>query len=369
MKRFLPWVAVVVALALAAAVGTLVMPWTPPSDPQPVTASVARLCPAAYDATGDQTLAAWSDSGTLTTAPLDAPEQTSTPDGLAWTTADAPTVVRLPDTPAYAASAAVAADKGPERGLSATACVASTTDAWFTGLRSDDSHQTSVELVNLDGTDAEASLTFYGPDGIIPSPGSRGLTVPAQGSRTVSVGPLISSSDPVTVQVHATAGRLAVLVRERRWNGTKPLGSDWVRESALPGTSLVIPGIPAGKGDRSLVLTNPGERVVQADIQILGDAGAYQPVGAESIDIPAGATRVLDLAAGLNSQSGSVQVEATGDVTAAVEVTRVGRPPPMISWSSRQPRPWGEPERRCGPDPRRSRAPSCWPTPPTRRLR
>ncbi|MFV0450898.1 MAG: DUF5719 family protein [Propioniciclava sp.] len=323
MRGVAAWITTGVLLVGTVAVG-LAAPPPPPPVREPVRANLARVCPGGQESSARQRLGAWASEQNPAIAPLNEPEHPEAVEGLFWATPDDATRVSLPAAGTATAAAALWAESGPERGLSATPCVAPHTDAWFVGVRSDEDHAATVELVNLDATEVEVSLTFGGPEGPVPAAGARGITVPAQGTRSVALGPLLEVSGPATVHVEATVGRVASFVRVQRWDGTKPLGADWIPPSAPPERAVAIPGVPDGDGERSLVVMNPGERVVQADIEVLGDAGSYQAAGAETVDLPPGATRVVDLEPGLGGQPGSVLVRASDVVTAAVEVSRGG---------------------------------------------
>ncbi|MFV0406696.1 MAG: DUF5719 family protein [Propioniciclava sp.] len=317
------WVAVL-GMAAAAALGSYVPAWTPTQPPPDRETTVVRACPAALEGSATQELAAWAPSE-IRIAPVAGPQDAEV---LAETTATLPTGPTRVTVPVQgaAAAAAVWAESGPDRGLTATSCVSARTDAWFVGARSDDGHQAAMELVNLDATDAEVALSLYGPDGLVPAAGSRGISVPARGSRTVPLGPLVQSADPIAVRVQATVGRVAGFLRVRRWDGSTALGADWVPESASPSGLVLVPGVPGGAGERTLLVTNPGERVAPVEIEILGDTGSHQAVGAEDLDVPPGATRVVDLEPGLAGQPGSVLLRTSGEIAAAVEVSLGGDP-------------------------------------------
>lgn len=322
-KRFVAWGVTAAFIAGSAVVGLLAPPWTT-SGTAPLRSTLTQGCPAASEASANHRLTATADDPQLAVAPIDDPVSLAPPPDPVWTMPTTASRVALSSTGSATATAAVWASDGPERGLSAITCGGARTDTWYVGVRSDDQHQASVDVINLDATEAEVALTFYGPDGRVASAGSRGLSVPAHGSRTIPLGPLLSSDQPVSVRVEATAGRVVSYIRVIRWDGTTPLGAEWVPESAPPAETAVVPGVPAGKGNRTLVITNPTERVVQASVEILSDGGAFEPVGAEGLDLPPQSTRTLDLKPGLSGQPGSIRLSATGEVLAGIEASRGG---------------------------------------------
>lgn len=308
------------ALAAAVVVGVAAGVWTPPPAAAPVTnASVERACPAAVGDTATTRLTAWA-SGGVRTAPLADPAAATERTEVAWDAADTVTrVLTAADDPAAVAASAWAGD-GPDRGLSALLCPAALGDAWFVGVRSDASHTAELALTNLDSTPAEVSLTILGTDGRVTAAGLRGIQVGARATRRIALGPLLDSGEPAAVRVETTAGRVAGVLRERAWEGTAARGGLWVGAAAAPATTAVVPGVPGGAGARTLVVTNPGDRVAEVRVDILGDSGAIQIAGAESIDLPGHTTRTLELAPGLGGHAGSVRLTATRDVLAAVRV-------------------------------------------------
>ncbi|WP_300079846.1 DUF5719 family protein [Propioniciclava sp.] len=318
------WTSIAVAGALAAAtvaVGATAPAWTPPADTAATTgASVERACPGTAGDTATTRLAAWAEGG-VTTATLADPAASSDQSAPTWDAAAEVTRVLTPaDAPAAVTASAWAAD-GPDRGLSAVACPAALGDAWFVGVRSDAAHTTELFLTNLDSTPAEVSLTILGADGRVAAAGTRGIQVNARTTRTVALGPLLDSGEPATIRVETTAGRVASVVRERAWDAATPRGALWLGATAAPAASVVVPGIPGGAGERTVVVTNPGDRVATVSVDVLGDAGAIQVAGAETLELPAQTTRTLNLAPGLAGHPASVRLSGSREVLAAVRVT------------------------------------------------
>lgn len=320
----LAWTSVAVAgalLAATAAVGVYAPGWTPPVETAATSgASVERACPAPVGTSATTRLSAWAEGGVATAAlgePAAATEQTEA----TWDAASDVTRVRTPaDAPAAVTASAWAAD-GPDRGLSALACPAALGDGWFVGVRSDAGHTSELLLTNLDSTPAEVSLTILGTDGPVRPAGTRGIQVNARSTRTIALGPLLDSGEPAAIRVETTAGRVASVLREHTWDGSTPRGGFWVGVAAAPAASVVVPGVPGGAGERTLVVTNPGDRVATVRVDVLGDAGAIQVAGAETIELPAQTTRTLNLAAGLAGHPGSVRLSSSREVVAAVRVT------------------------------------------------
>lgn len=223
------------------------------------------------------------------------------------------------DTPFSGTSMSTAAS-GPFRGLSLTECRAPATQAWLTGVVSSDSVLTDLVLINLDNGDAAVDLTFYGDNGEVTAVGGRGILVGANAQRAISLKPLITQPTPMTVHVETSQGRVAAFARETMWQGNNPVGTSWITPAAT-GTDVVVPGVPDGDGTRQLVVANPSERGITADITALTANGPVSLAGAAQIDVPARSTRSVSLETGLASAAAAVHVRADTEITASVRTT------------------------------------------------
>ncbi|MGC3955925.1 MAG: DUF5719 family protein [Propionicimonas sp.] len=210
---------------------------------------------------------------------------------------------------------------GPDRGLSATTCESAATRRWFAGVLLNDNAQADLVLANADTVDAAVDVTIFGPDGRINAAGSRGIVVEAHSARSVPLSVLATATGPVTLLVESSAGRVAATLRQRLWQGTTPLGADWVPPAVAPATELVVPGVVAGEGERELVVTNPGDRTASVTVELLGEAGRSAIPGAESLDLPAGATRSVELSPGLAGQPGGLRLTSEQPIVAGVRQT------------------------------------------------
>ncbi|WP_460766863.1 DUF5719 family protein, partial [Mariniluteicoccus flavus] len=224
-----------------------------------------------------------------------------------------------------AAAAYAATPDGADRGLALARCVAPATTSWFTGLYAGGSGpggrattRSEVVLVNPDSTRADVDLRVLGPAGQIAAPGGRGLTVPARSTRVVALESLVSERGALGVQVRASRGRIHATVRQRAGFGPLPGGMDLQVPSAQPSTVQVVPGIPDGPGERTLVVTNPGDRRTTAKVELMGPNGTFVPAEARTLDVNAGSTAQVSLAQGLAQEAGAVRVTTDQPVTAAV---------------------------------------------------
>ncbi|HOA88339.1 MAG TPA: DUF5719 family protein [Propioniciclava tarda] len=309
-----------VALAAATAFVPAIRPTAPVADASAV--RVTRACPT-LDAGVQLGLTALGDG--LAQAPLATPT-TLTP-------VTSPQVIALAKDPGrisapvgspfwgvVSASAATDADQG----LSLAACRSPRAQQWFAGVRSNANARSEVVLVNLDTTEASVNINVYGPDGALAAPGARGVEVAGRSQRILPMGPLVDAATPVTLEVATSTGRVAAFVRQRLFNGTAPLGADWISATAEPDELAVIGSVPAGDGARTLVIGNPGDRTAQVKVEVLGPDGAYAPVGIETVDVPADSTRTFPLDQVLGGKSAALRLTGSRPIVAAVEAATVG---------------------------------------------
>jgi hypothetical protein len=278
---------------------------------------VSVVCPAFNSAATRIRVAAQSANEKVRTAKLSAPQKTTDTDGLA-VVADPgePVRVSVAGSQLFGATTSASAGEGPGRGLSLTSCLAPSAEFWFTGVDVTDAAQSDLVLVNLDSTDAVVDLVAYGAGGRLSAP--RGLTVKGNSSNSVALGAIPRHPDPITVKVSTSQGRVAAFIRQITWQGNTPLAAEWVPSGVGPVTDQVLPGIPAGKGKRLLLVTNPGELTADVGIDVLGPSGRSQLAGAERLQVPPGVTSVVDLAPGLAGQAAAVQLTSSLPVIAGL---------------------------------------------------
>ena len=324
MNRWLVPGAVAVTLALATVAAGLLPPQAaPPVEVPPDSSRVSLVCPSFSSATASVRVVAATSGAALRTAPLSNPGKEDEASGVAkLQNAAEPVRISGRRSDAFGGATLVTAGAGPERGLSASGCQAPRTDNWFTGVDLSGDTQAELHLANLDAAEAAVDVTVWSDQGRLAAPGSRGLIVPGHSQRTVSVGQLVRSGTPLTLLVRTSQGRVAAFLRERQWQGTTPLGAEWIAPTDAPAAEVVIAGIPQGVGRRELVVANPGERTAGVRIEVLGTSGRTAIAGQETMDLPAGTTRSVDLVAGLAEQAGSLRLESTQPITAALRLTR-----------------------------------------------
>lgn len=309
-----PVVALVATVAVALLLGLL------PSGqvagaPVTVTGTRALSCPAGEPATLATTVLAGSADGISARALGEG--TTGTAQFFLKTPVQKPTVLSGGATVAGLSQSDVAS--GVNKGLWLAPCRQPGAELWFSGVLSSNAERSAVDLVNIDPTQAIVDVMILGRDGRVGAAGARGLTVPGNSSRTVFLEPLLTSADPVGLQVRTSQGRVAATVR---MSGSA--GGDWAVPAAPPATTQVIPVVPGGDGARTLIVTNPGSRRVSVKVEALDTTSAFGPAGADSFDVNAESTLAVPLEAALKGTTVALRVTATQPVVTGVRVITGG---------------------------------------------
>ena len=235
---------------------------------------------------------------------------------------DASIVIAADGAMATASSAVIVDDvkTGTEAGLKAAPCLAPATTHWFSGLGATDEDRTDLILSNPDDAQAQVDLRYYGRSGRIAVPGSPGVVIRGHDTRPVSLTKLQGES-PVSVAVQASQGRVTAVAKRTQTSQIKPAGVDWQLPSTSPAKVVLIPGVPAGEGNRQLVVTNPNNSRATVDVHVLGFQGPYTPSGAGSVDVPPEGTATVNLQPGLAGEAAGIKLTSDVPVTGAVVST------------------------------------------------
>lgn len=232
--------------------------------------------------------------------------------------------VPVGDQPAEIAAASSAQVSAEDlSGFVASACARPEMESWLVGGSAATGASDLVVLANPGSVAARVSITVYGAAGAaVPAPG-KAIVVPAGTQRVVPLASLaIGEENPVlrvtSAQAPVRASLQASLTRVLVAGGVDQIGA-----TAVPGTDIVIPGVPVvttqgGAGESnvptSVRLLSPSADA-QATVTVLQGGGA---VGApQTVPLTAGIPLKLDLG-GLAPGTYAVRVSATAPVTGAV---------------------------------------------------
>lgn len=315
--------AVVGVAALGAVVafsGGVLSPERAAARPVVVAANETLACPST--GRGTTTTAAANLSGQVSlTDPADGRQLPAQPNGPVVTLkSDQPTMLSTTGGSIGGGTSVSIGTDGLDRGIAAAGCQSPTTEAWFPGVFSSDSRITSLVLTNVDPAQASVDLVFYGASGPIPAPGARSIVLRGNSTQSLSLETLVKSADPIAVAVRTTEGRVTVVARERVLGdaGAPANGVEWQAASPAPRTSMVIPGIPAGAGNRTLHVVNPGDRRAEVSVEFLGADGVFRPHMGGGVSVNPNSTTQLSLTADLAQGAAAVRLTSEQPVSASV---------------------------------------------------
>lgn len=288
--------------------------------PETAAARYSVVCPSFDPTVGSVNVAAGAAEGTVRVATVAEPDTADTPEGVVVKTdAKVPVLVSGTSDIPFGATTAVSAGEGGERGLSLVGCSSPATQQWFSGALLNRNAELELTLSNTDATAAAVDVTVIGPDGVVAVPGSRGIEVAAHSTSSVKLQAGDPIDGPVSVEVTTTVGRVATALRQRVWQGESVLGAEWLPQALGPANEQVIAVVPTDvAGQLVLAVTNPGDRAASVQIDLLTTGGATTRVGLESLDVPAGTTRTLELAEAFGSEPAAIRLRSEAEIVAGV---------------------------------------------------
>jgi len=207
--------------------------------------------------------------------------------------------------------------------LAAADCAPPVADQWFTGVGAGATHDSTIELVNLDAGRAIADITVRSPGGVLDVRALRGVSVPGNTSQLLDLGQVAPGRDDLSLEVHTSRGRLAVHVVDAYDElGSSVPVQDWLAPQSEPLTSNMVLGLATGAGERTLVLANPGADEVRATVKVVTATSVFAPAGVEPIPVAPDSTASVSLDDVLRQavKKGGIGllVESTGPVTATL---------------------------------------------------
>jgi hypothetical protein len=191
-----------------------------------------------------------------------------------------------------------------EQGLATTPCVPPRPEYWFTGVGAGAEHVSTLELTNPDLGPAVADVTVWGGTGPIDVPGLRGISLPGGETEQIDLGSVVPRRGELLLHVVVSRGRLgATLVDEIPALGARPATTGWLPASPEPATETLLLGLATGEdADDTLVIGNPGDSEVRAELRVVTPDAAFVPEGLEEVRIDPESTETITLTETLRTQ-------------------------------------------------------------------
>lgn len=207
--------------------------------------------------------------------------------------------------------------------LTAVDCAPTAAEQWFTAVGAGATHSSVVELVNPNPGRAVADLLVWSPNGPLDVAGLRGVTVPGGSSTRLDLGEIVPRRGELTVRVTTLRGQLSAYVLDTYDQlGAGVRASEWLVGQPAPGTEAVILGLARGSGERTLVLGNPGESELRAEIKVVTPRSVFTPEGVEPVRVAPGTTQKVTMSPLIEELAAQgaigLVVAANGPVTATL---------------------------------------------------
>lgn len=233
-----------------------------------------------------------------------------------------PAVVRARGQLAARVAAEQTSNTGTDsgQGLSGTRCTQPDTNSWFVADGVEFGRETTLHLLNVDDESVSVNVDVLGPDGPVDSAAGKGITVEPHGRTSLDLGSLAPQASVAALHVRTRTGSVAAALHSRATRGDRAHGTDWVLPTAAPREELVLPGLPAGRGARRLLLAAPGDSSAAVTVQAVTPEGTYTLQSAESVSVSSGSVTSVDLSDGLSGRAAALRVSSDVPVTATAAV-------------------------------------------------
>lgn len=202
-------------------------------------------------------------------------------------------------------------------------CLAPRSRWWFTGAGAGLDHASTLVVANLDPGRAVIDVEVHGPDGLVDSVGTRGITVQPGEVQVIDLVEVAPQAEELAVHVEASRGRVVAALADRF--ATRPAaaqGREWIPVQADAGRQLRLAPLPARADRRTLVVANPTGREALAEVEISTASGAFVPTDVPQLRVPPGTVVTADLGPAVGREAAAVVLDSSVPLTATVRSTR-----------------------------------------------
>jgi hypothetical protein len=200
-------------------------------------------------------------------------------------------------------------------GLATAQCQGPGTSFWFLGPGANSAALIELYLMNTDNQPADAQVEALTDNGPLVGSSDTGIVVPPHGIVGQSLTKLLHSSHVIALHVSTSIGRVVAAVRESTGS---PEGA-WLPVAQAPSRTMVIPGLPASSGTRTLYLAVPGSTAASIRVTAVTERGSYRPTGGDGIQLPGNSVDTVPLPS-MAGVAGALQVTSSVPVVAAVSL-------------------------------------------------
>jgi hypothetical protein len=190
---------------------------------------------------------------------------------------------------------------------------------WFTGGGAGLDHRSRLVMANVDPGPAVVDVVVHGPDGLVDSIDTRGITIGPGDVRTIDLVEVAPQTDELAVHVESSRGRVvAGLADAFAASPAATPGREWVPDQAEAARVVRLAPLPRGADRRTLVLANPTDREALVDVEVSGESGAFAPTEVAQVRVPPGSVVTADLGQVVGEDASAVVLRSPVPVTATV---------------------------------------------------
>ena len=204
------------------------------------------------------------------------------------------------------------AETGPQHGLASVRCEPAVASSWYVGAATTINDRSELFLVNPYDDGAVVDVALYSRKGRIDVPGMVGITVRPRARVVRALADWAPDEAWLAVHVTITSGRVSPAVRRSRLLRQVPSGVEWIPRSAAAAEVTTVGALPGGRGERTLLIVNPGLDPLTARVQLTKQDGQYVPGPLAEVEVPAEKVVAVSLTAALDGQSAMLRVDTDG---------------------------------------------------------
>jgi len=210
------------------------------------------------------------------------------------------------------------AEQATASGMGTFSCTHPSSDMWFVGTGATaGAPDIRLYLMNTGDLAATADVSIF-TDAGLESGLNSGITVAPHQFVMEMIGPFVTGSVALAVQVQTSSGQVAAAVWEDGGSG-----GTWLPQAAAPSTQLVIPGLTVASSAARLFVTVPGATDAQVQVMAFTAEGKFPQFNGSPVDAPAGATTSFPLTS-LGASAAGLELTSNVPITAGVLVPGAG---------------------------------------------
>jgi hypothetical protein len=234
-------------------------------------------------------------------------------------TAGAAAVVNATGEPAIG-RATFQVDRSPDEALvGVQECQAPRSRWWFTGGGAGLDHRSRLVMANVDPGPAVVDVVVHGPDGVVDSVDTRGITIAPGEVRTIDLVEVAPQTEELAVHVEASRGRVVAGLADAF--ATTPAatpGHEWIPVQPEAARRIRLAPLPRRADRRTLVVANPSDREALVDVEVSGESGAFAPTDVAQVRVPPGSVVTADLGQVVGEDASAVLLDSPVPLTATV---------------------------------------------------